>query len=80
MIPHIALFMPIYLTDTRSGLRADERAITAKGVPVTAVSTGSATRNDEGLVEVTEATPSILVNQIDEAIRTMNPNVVKIGR
>ncbi|KAL7781557.1 hypothetical protein V8C43DRAFT_298153 [Trichoderma afarasin] len=49
-----------------SGLKADERAITAQGVPVTTVSVGSAIRNGEGPVEISATTFKDLKNKIDD--------------
>ncbi|KAH8901560.1 Ribokinase-like protein [Thozetella sp. PMI_491] len=55
------------------GLKADEKAVTALDVPVTAASTGSATRNEEGNIETIEAAP------IDDATGSIDCKVVKIG-
>jgi hydroxymethylpyrimidine/phosphomethylpyrimidine kinase len=60
-------------------LKADERAIAAQEVPVTTVSTGSVVRNGESHVEIIAAAPSVLLNEIDNAIRKIDCKVVKIG-
>ncbi|KAL6802211.1 pyridoxamine kinase [Trichoderma sp. SZMC 28012] len=62
-----------------SGLTADERAITAQGVPVATIPTGSAIRNGEEPVEVTAAALEDLINETDDALRKMDCKVVKIG-
>lgn len=62
-----------------SGLEADEKAVTALEIPVTTVSTGAARRNGENHVEVVAAPPSLLLNQINEAIQKRDCKVIKIG-
>ncbi|KAL6827235.1 pyridoxamine kinase [Trichoderma sp. SZMC 28015] len=62
-----------------SGLKADERAITAQGMPVTTVSAGSAIRNGEEPVEISATTFEDLKNETDGALRKIDCKVVKIG-
>lgn len=66
-------------TDINRGLKADERAITAQGVPVTTVSAGSAIRNGEEPVEITATALEDLINETDDALRKIDCKVVKIG-
>lgn len=74
------VFLPAVQANDISGLRADERTIAALEVPVVTVSTGSATRNGEGKIEIVEAVPpTIFKTQIDDAIRRTDHKVVKIG-
>ncbi len=69
---HRSVFFPTR-ANINSGLKADEKAVEALDVPVTAVSTGSAIRNEEGNVEAIEAA------QIDDATESVDCKVVKIG-
>ncbi|KAM6480968.1 pyridoxamine kinase [Trichoderma sp. SZMC 28011] len=62
-----------------SGLKADERAITAQGVPITTVSAGSAIRNGEEPVEVTATILEDFMNETEDAFRKTDCKVVKIG-
>ncbi|KAL7913107.1 pyridoxamine kinase [Trichoderma velutinum] len=62
-----------------SGLKTDEKAITAQGVPVTTVSAGSAIRNGEDPVEITATALEDLTNETDDAFRKIHCKLVKIG-
>ncbi|PTB37374.1 hypothetical protein M441DRAFT_92597 [Trichoderma asperellum CBS 433.97] len=62
-----------------SGLKADERAIAAQGIPMRAVSTGSAIRNGETHVENLPAACLIPEDEIDLAIREIDCKAIKIG-
>ncbi|KAK0766613.1 hypothetical protein N5P37_000338 [Trichoderma harzianum] len=62
-----------------SGLKADERAITAQGVPVITVSAGSAIRNGEEPVDNTATALEALINETGDALRKIDCKVVKIG-
>jgi hydroxymethylpyrimidine/phosphomethylpyrimidine kinase len=77
MAPFIVLFASF--TDNTSGLSADEKAVRAKEFPVTIVSTGSAVRDEENIVDIVEATPSALQNQIDDHVQNADVKAVKIG-
>ena len=77
MAPFIVLFASF--TDNTSGLKADEKAVRAKEFPVTIVSTGSAVRDEENIVDIVEATPSALQNQIDDHVQNADVKAVKIG-
>lgn len=66
--------------DISSGLNADEKAIVAQNCLVTVVSTGSAVRDGEGVVEVVGSTPETLQNQMADHMQSTDIKVVKIGQ
>lgn len=68
-------------TDTLAtkGLGADERVIAAQYVPVRTVSVGAATGNVESHVEITGITTSVPLDEVGDALRSIDCKVVKIG-
>lgn len=77
MIPLYIIFAN--LTDNFSGLKADEKAITAQELSVTIVSTGSAVIYGESIVEILESTPSTLQTQVHDYMKNTDLKVIKIG-
>ena len=63
-----------------SGLKADERAVTAHDVSVATISTGTAFVDDGSIVKITGATPSAFQNEINKIIQNADVKVVKIGQ
>ena len=77
MIPLLVLCA--YLADNSSGLKADEKAVTAQEFPVATVSTGSAVRDGGSIVKIIETTASTLQDQINDYKQNTDIKVVKIG-
>ena len=69
-----------HLADNTSGLKSDEKAVTAQNLPVTTISTGSAVRHGEGIIEIIETTASTLQDQINGFKRNTDIKVIKIGQ
>lgn len=77
---NIVLVLGIYAnSQTNRGLGADERVIAAQYVPVRTVSVGAATGNVESHVEITGITTSVPLDEVGDALRSIDCKVVKIG-